>query len=56
MDFKEVVDRVIADGRITTSEYQQLLESFNASKIDKELSEQVVRVVTMIENGAVVVE
>jgi hypothetical protein len=52
MSIKELVDRIIADGKLTESENQQLQDAINADgKIDAEENEQVARVLGMIASG-----
>ena len=57
MNIKELVDRIVSDGRLTLSEHKQLLKKINEDgKIDQEEHEQLARVLEMIKNGALKVE
>jgi len=52
MNIKELVDRIISDGRLTLSEHKQLLKKINKDgEIDQEENEQITRVLEMIKNG-----
>ncbi len=57
MSIKELVDRIVSDGRLTLSEHKQLLKKINEDgKIDQEEHEQLARVLEMIKNGTLKVE
>ncbi|MBC8394228.1 MAG: hypothetical protein H8E17_16880 [Deltaproteobacteria bacterium] len=57
MNIKELVDRIVSDGRLTLSEHKQLLKRINKyGEIDQEENEQITRVLEMIKNGELRVE
>ncbi len=57
MSIKELVDRIVRDGRLTQYEQKQLLKKVNEDgKIDQEEHEQLTRVLEMIKNGELKVE
>lgn len=48
----EMVDRIVADGKLTEEEHQQFQLAVKADgTIDKEEDEQVRRILTMIQDG-----
>ena len=52
MNIKELVDRIVSDGRLTVREHNLLLEKIHKDgKIDQEENEQITRILNMIKNG-----
>ena len=52
MSIKDLVDRIIADGKITINEHEELLNAVHANgKIDEEENEQITRIINMINRG-----
>lgn len=57
MDIRELINKILADGKLTSVEQEQLLEAINADgKINAAENEQVRRVLSMIHEGKLVVE
>ena len=57
MNIKELTDKIIADGKLTKAEHQQLHEAIKADgKIDEAESAQVTRIMEMISEGKLTVE
>ncbi len=57
MSIKELVDRIVSDGRLTLYEHKQLLKKINEDgKIDQEEHEQLARVLEMIKNGSLKID
>lgn len=54
MNIKELVDRIVKDGKITVREHKELLDAISENGvIDEEENEQINRVINMINNGEV---
>jgi polyhydroxyalkanoate synthesis regulator phasin len=52
MSIKQLVDRIVADGVLTEKEHQEFLNKVREdNRIDPEESEQIARLMKMIENG-----
>lgn len=52
MSFKDLVERIIADGVLTADEYEELLKTANADgKIDEEEREGILKVLDMKNKG-----
>jgi len=57
MSIKELVDKILADGKITKEEHIQFqLAITEDGKIDREEKEQINRILDLIEKGEVIVE
>ena len=55
MNIKELVDRIVSDGRLTLNEHKYLIKKINEDgKIDQEENEQITRVLSMIKNGKLI--
>jgi len=56
-DIKNLVDKIIEDGIISDSEYQDLLMKIHSDgKIDQEEKKQIDRVYNLIKDGKIVVQ
>lgn len=56
-DIKALVDRIIADGKITEAEYNELLENVHADDVvDAEEKAQIDRVYQLIKEGKIEME
>ncbi len=52
MDIKELIDRIIADGKLTVKEHKLIKHAVNLDrKMDEVESEQIGRVLDMIRSG-----
>ena len=52
MNIKELVDKIVSDGRLTVNEHKLLLRKIHKDgKIDQKENEQITRVLNMIKNG-----
>ena len=57
MNIKELVDRIVSDGRLTLSEHKKFLKIINKDEqIDQEENEQITRVLEKIKNGELKIE
>ncbi|MFC1516589.1 hypothetical protein ACFL7E_07520 [Thermodesulfobacteriota bacterium] len=57
MNIKELVDRIVSDGRLTLKEHKLLLRKINLDgKMDQEEHDQVTRILEMIKKGKLKVE
>lgn len=54
MNIKQLVDRIVSDGRLTVDEHRLLQKKINEDgKIDQKENEQLTRVLKMIKNGKI---
>ena len=57
MNIKELVDRIVADGKLTKEEHLEFQSAIMADgKLDKEEKEQLKRILDMIEQGKLTIE
>lgn len=56
-EIKDLVDRIIADGTITSKEHEELLQQMYKDKVvDEEESDELARIFKLIKEGKVVLE
>ena len=57
MNIRELTDRILADGKLTSQEQEQLLNAITEDgKVDAEEAEQIKRVMAKINSGELTVE